>query len=340
MAAVRPLEDLLRRRAQTPLALRAILTFVGLAVAGLLFLIAAFSSWYTVPTDSKAVVKRFGRVVGVTDSGLHFKLPFGIETATVVQTERVLKAEFGFRSEAWSGPGPTRYDRQGDYDAESLMLTGDLNVLDVEWVVQYRLVDPDRWLHASRDPVDTIRDVTEAVMRREVGNTLGSRVLTIGRSDLAANVTAELQRILDRYGIGVSIRAVEMQGIAPPEPVKPAFNEVNEARQEREQSMNVAEKERNEVLPRARGEAAQTISEAQAYALERVNEAKGSAARFSALLAEYRKSVEVTRRRLFLEQIDEVLPRVQRLIVVDPKAGGPLQLLDLDAPTKATGGGR
>ena len=339
MGAVRPLEDLLRQRMRGPMGPRAVLTLIGAALAALLLLIATFSSWYTVPTDSKAVVKRFGRVVAVTDPGLHFKLPFGVETATIVQTERVLKTEFGFRSEPSLQSGRTRYDK-ADFLAESLMLTGDLNVVDVEWVVQYSLVDPDRWLHASRDPVDTIRDIAESVMRREVGNTIGSRVLTIGRVELAANVAAEMQRTLDQYRLGVKIKAVELQDVAPPDPVKPAFNEVNEARQERERAVNVAEKERNEVLPRARGEAQQTISEAQAYAMERVNEAKGAASRFSALLAEYRKSVEVTRRRLFLEEIDDVLPRVRSLVVVDPKVGGPLPLLNLDAAANRTGGER
>ncbi|MGE0143739.1 MAG: FtsH protease activity modulator HflK [Planctomycetota bacterium] len=327
---MKPLEDLLRemrsgrRGGPRP---AAVVAFVATGILAILVVVGVFSSYYAVPTDSQAVVKRFGRVVAVTPPGLHFKWPFGIETANLVQTDRVQKLEFGFRTEV---PDRRSSFSTADFDRESLMLTGDLNVVEVSWVVQYRILDPDRWLHAMRDPTDTIRDLSESVTRRIVGNMIGSRVLTTGRQELGGKVLAELQRILDTYKVGVKLEAVELRDVTPPDPVKPAFNEVNESRQEKEKMLNVAEKERNEVIPRARGEAAQVIAQAQAYAAERVNDAKGEAARFLSILTEYEKASEVTRRRLFLEMVDGVIPRLGNLVVVDPAVGGPLPLLDLN----------
>ncbi len=308
--------------------------FVLGAIAAVLLLIAVFSSWYTVEPEGRAVVKRFGRVIDIAGPGLHFKLPFGIDTTVFVQTERVLKEEFGFRTER--AGVRTQYSNASFAD-ESLMLTGDLNVVDVDWVVQYRIRDPERWLHAVKDNQRTIRDVGESVMRRIVGNRLGSDVLTIGRVDVAMRARDEMQRILDLYQIGVHVSSVELQDVTPPGPVKPAFNEVNEARQEKERLVNLAEKERNQVMPRAQGEAAQTLSEAQAYAVERTNTAKGEAARFTAILAEYQKQKEVTRQRLYLEMQDRVLKRVAGVYVIDEGTAGPLPLLDL---TRRAGGGK
>ena len=217
------------------------------------------------------------------------------------------------------------------------MLTGDLNVIDVEWVVQYRISDPDKWLHRVRNPRETIRDVSEAVMRRSVGNRLGSKALTEARPEIAEEVKREMQSILENedpdatdYDLGIHIGSVEMQDVTPPDPVKPAFNEVNKARQERERLINEAEKRRNQLIPRARGEAEQTVSEARAYAAERVNAAKGEAARFSSILAEYLKARSVTRRRLFLEAVDEVLPKVGKLYILDSDGSQPLPLLRLE----------
>jgi len=217
------------------------------------------------------------------------------------------------------------------------MLTGDLNVIDVEWVVQYRIDDPDKWLHQIRNPQETIRDVSEAVMRRVVGNRLGSDALTEGRPEIAEEVKREMQAILEDgqsggedYGMGIHIGSVEMQDVTPPDPVKPAFNEVNKARQEKEGLINEAEKHRNQVIPRARGEAEQTISEAEAYASQRINAAKGEAARFLAILNEYLKAPEVTRRRLYIEMADEVFPAIGRVYIVEPSVRQPLPLMDLD----------
>ena len=294
----------------------------------LIILIAALStSVYSVAPEGKAVVKRFGRVIGVRDPGLHLKLPFGIDKDFFVPTERVLKEEFGFRT-ARAGRR-TVYDTSPEHFEESLMLTGDLNVIDMEWVVQYRIADPVKFLHRVREPIDTIRDVSEAVVRSIVGNRLGSDVLTVGRVEIAAMARTEMQQILDSYELGVAVMTVELQDVTPPDEVKPAFNEVNESRQEKERLINEAEKARNQVIPKARGEADQIIAEAEAYKAERVNKARGEAARFAALVEEYRQAEDTTRRRLYIEMINRVFPKVDRIFIMGESGLSPLPLLDL-----------
>ena len=301
----------------------------GPRLALLLALLAAlWSSVYTVQPEGVAVLKRFGAVVGIREPGLHFKLPFGIDRAYFVPTARVLKEEFGFRTV--SGGERTTYQKSRAQQEESLMLTGDLKVIDVEWVVQYRIRDADAWLHRVRDPAATIRDICESVMRRIVGNSLGSDVLTEKRAQVATQAKVELQEALDAFGMGVQIGTIELQDVTPPESVKPAFNEVNQAEQERERLINEAEKRRNQVVPRAEGEAKQLVAEAEGYAAERINRARGEADRFGAILAEYRNAPDVTRRRLFLETIDDVLPRLGRVLVIDESARGLLPLLHMD----------
>lgn len=291
-------------------------------------LIGAVTSFYTVQPEEEGVVKRFGRVVAIVDPGLHFKLPFGIDRVRTVPTARVLKEEFGFRTHGVDER--TDYRKDPTHRDESLMLTGDLKVIDVEWVVQFRVSDPDKFLHRARDPVQTLRDTSEAVMRRIVGNSLGSDVLTEKRVAVAAAARDELQRILDRFDVGIQISTIELQDVTPPEKVKPAFNEVNQAEQERERLVNEAEKRRNQVVPLAEGDAKRVVAEAQGYALERVNRARGEAARFQAILEEYRKAPEVTRRRLYLEMVDDVLPQVGALYVLDGNgAVPPVPLLNL-----------
>ncbi|MEX0886410.1 MAG: FtsH protease activity modulator HflK [Phycisphaeraceae bacterium] len=306
-----------------PLAILAVLLVVAL--------IAAWTSVHTVAPEGQSVVKRFGRVVAIRGPGLHFKLPFGIDRAYFVPTERQLTQEFGFRTV--STDSRTQYEKQPTHRAESLMLTGDLKVIDVEWVVQYRVDDANRYLHSVEDPQKAIRDVSEAVMRRIVGNELGSDVLTEKRVEVATQARDELAEILDSFDMGVVVRRIELQDVTPPEPVKPAFNEVNQAEQERERLINEAETRRSQVLPRAEGEALQVIAEAQAYATERTNRARGEAERFSAILAEYQNAPEVTRRRLYLEMAEHVVPRIRRVYVVEPGQPGPLPLLNLTDET-------
>jgi modulator of FtsH protease HflK len=303
-----------------------IIGLVALVVA----LIFLWSSWFTVQPEETGVVQRFGQVVRTAEPGLHFKWPFGIETVRLVPTARVLKEEFGFRSLA-SAPGQrTQYADNQTYKTESLMLTGDLNVIDVQWILQYRIEDPIRYLFAVRDTPQTIRDITEAVMRRVVGNRLGSDVLTVGRVAVSTTAKEEIQQILSAYETGVRLVTVELQDVTPPDPVKPAFNEVNEARQDKERTINQAEEQVNREVPKAGGEAARSIREAEGYAIERVNRARGEATRFQAILAEYQQAPEVTRRRLHLEALGRFMTETKGLYIVDSDQKAMVPWLALD----------
>ena len=305
----------------------------GKGIIGIAILIAliwgAFSAFYTVQPEERAVVKRFGAVVGITDPGLHFKIPFGVDQVQFVATERVLKQEFGFRTQGTRASGRTAYSNQ-QFEDESLMLTGDLNMIDVEWVVQYRIDDPIKFLYEMREPTRTLRDISESVMRRIVGNMLGSEVLTVGRVEIQQKAREEIQQAVDGYNAGIRINTVEMQDVVPPPAVQPAFNEVNEARQERERMINEAQKRVNQEIPNAEGAALRTVAEAEGYATERVNRAYGESVRFSAVLAEYRQAPEVTRSRLYLETINEVLPNIGQVLVVQDGQMSPLPLLDVN----------
>ncbi len=334
------LKALMKRRGSSP-----IKPILG-AVVAVLVIWGALSAFYTVQPEERAVVKRFGDVIDITDPGLHFKLPFGIDDVQFVATERVLKQEFGFRTEGTRDGGRTNYSSQ-QFEDESLMLTGDLNVIDVEWVVQYRINDPIKFLYEMREPTETLRDIAESVMRRVVGNRLGSAVLTVGRVEIQAQAAQEIQQIMNQYDAGIDIITVELQDVVPPPAVQPAFNEVNEARQERERMINEAQKRVNQEIPRAEGEAIRAIAEAEGYATERVNRAMGETARFTAVLEQYREAPEVTRSRLYLETLNQVLPTIGQVLVVQDEQTAPLPLLDVNrdaaagaarAPNRTNGG--
>jgi membrane protease subunit HflK len=309
---------------------------LAIAVGAALLVLAAYTSFYTVQPEERAVVKRFGSVFGISDPGLHFKLPFGIDRIQLVATERVLKEEFGFRTEAVSSLlGGTSFAGE-DFPDESLMLTGDLNIVQVEWVVQYRISDPVKYLYNMREPLRTLRDLAESVMRRVVGNRIGSEVLTIGRVEIANTAIEEMQSAMDQYDNGIQIITVELQDVVPPPRVQPAFNEVNESRQELERMINDATRQANAAIPRAEGTAKRVISEAEGYAIERVNRAQGESVRFSAVLVEYNSVPAVTRSRLFLEALTEALPRIGSVLVVQEGQVPPLPLLNLrDAQVRA-----
>lgn len=310
-------------------------SWVWIPLAVVIALWGAYTSYYTVQPEERAVVKRFGAVIAQTDPGLHFKLPFGIDRAQLVPTERVLKQEFGFRTRsADASDNRTEYETAG-MEPESLTLTGDLNIIKVEWVVQYRIADPIKWLYRIRESDETLRDVSEAVMRQIVGNRLGSDVLTVGRVEIAGDARDEIQAIMDGYDSGVSIITVELQDVLPTKRVQPAFNEVNIARQERERMINEAEKRKNQVVPRVRGQANQLVAEAEGYAAARVNYAHGEVARFNAIVAQYVEAPEVTRRRFYLETMAEALPKAGQVLVVQPGHEGPLPLLDIGAATRS-----
>lgn len=297
---------------------------IGLAV--LLVLWTATSSFYTVQPDEQTVIKRFGRVIGIAQPGWHLKLPFGMDAVQPVATERVLKQEFGFRSQT---PERNRTQFAGGYPDESLMLTGDLNIIQVEWVVQYRVDDPVKYLYGMRDATKTLRDLSESVMRRIVGNRIGSDVLTVGRIEIASLARAEIQDAMQRYDNGIKVITVQLQDVLPPDRVRPAFNEVNEARQQLERMVNDATKQANEAIPKAEGTAKRTVAEAEGYATERVNRAHGDVAAFNAVLAEYKHAPDVTRTRLYLEALGKVLPKIGSVVVVQDGQANPLPLLNL-----------
>jgi modulator of FtsH protease HflK len=301
--------------------------------------ILLWSSWFTVQPEETGVVQRFGAVVRTAGPGLHFKIPYGGETVRLVPTARVLKEEFGFRTITTAAGQRALYADNKAFKEVSLMLTGDLNVIDVQWIVQYRIEDPIQYVFRVRDTRQTIRDVSEAVMRRVVGNRLGSDVLTVGRVAVSTEVKEEMQKILTEYGAGVRLVTVELQDVTPPDLVKPAFNEVNEARQDRERTINQAQEQANREVPKARGEATRTITEAEGYAVERVNRANGEATRFRAVLEEYQRAPEVTRRRLYLEAVGAVLPEAKALYIVDTDQKALVPWLPLESGTpQATGG--
>ena len=301
-----------------------------------LIVLGLWTAYYTVPSDSVAVVQRFGKYLTEVPPGLHFKLPLGIDTATIVPVKRQLKQEFGFATPGASDP----YQVTRDGKRETQMVTGDLNAVLVEWVIQYRIADPAKFLFDVREPRGTLRDVAESVMREVVGDRTVDEVITIGRQEIETEALAKMQALATKYALGVSIDQVQLKDINPPEPVQQSFNEVNQAQQEKEKLINEARRDYNKVIPLAEGEKDQRIREADGYRLKRINEAEGDAARFSALLAEYIKAPVVTRRRIYLETLQDVLPGLRSKIIVDEQARSILPLLNLDSPKAEAKGER
>jgi len=306
----------------------------GLVLGGALLL--AWTTFYTVPAESEGVVLRFGRFSRIVPSGLHFKLPLGIEAERIVPVKRQLKQEFGFGTPGASAPGQTA--PTAEWLEEKSMVTGDLNAALVEWVIQYRIEKPDHYLFSVRDPDATLRDASESVMREVVGDRTVDEVITIGRQEVEDEALQKLRALTASYAMGIKVDQVQLKNVNPPEKVQASFNEVNQAQQEKERAINVANGEYNKEIPRARGRAAQTIRAAEGYAKQRVNQAEGEVAAFNALLAEYSKAPEVTRRRLYLETMTEVLPKVKNKVIVDAGVKGMLPLLNLNGPqgTKGT----
>lgn len=296
------------------------------AVLVLLFLGILTTSFYTVDTDEVALVLRFGKYIKKTESGLHFKLPLGIDKAITISVKKIHKQEFGYRT--LQAGVRTRFDTR-DFPNESLLLTGDLNIADVEWVIQYKIQEPSKYLFRIRRPEQALRDLSEAVMSTVIGDRTVTEVLTIGRIEIAIEAKTRLQKLLDLYETGIYIDSVALQNVNPPESVKPAFNAVNEAKQEKERVINEARRDYNESVPKAKGMALKTISEAEGYALKRVNEATGDADRFNSIRQEYQNAKDVTRRRLYLETMSEILPKVKELYVIDGKSNTPIPILQL-----------
>jgi membrane protease subunit HflK len=298
-------------------------------VLGLLVLAALAGSLYTIKPDEMGVILRFGKFARTTEPGLHFKLPLGIEALTKVPVQRQLKAEFGFRTVS---PGVrSEYAAPPEAVAEAVMLTGDLNVVVVEWIIQYKIKDPYKFLFKMRDNAKAFRDINEAVVRRVVGDNSVDEVITIGRSRLALEAQQEIQHLCDVYELGIDVSQLIFQDVNPPDSVKPSFNDVNESLQEKERKINEAWAEYNNEIPKAQGEAEQAIRAAEGYATERVNNAVGDASRFTSIYREYAKAPNVTRKRLYLETLNDVLSRINRKVVTDDKLRNLLPLLNLSA---------
>jgi modulator of FtsH protease HflK len=287
--------------------------------------IISATSFFQIEPEEIGVITRFGKYVRGVDPGLNMKVPL-LERVYKVPVERQQKEEFGFRT-VRAGV-QSEFTKSGTAD-ESLMLTGDLNLADVEWVVQYRINDAYSYLFKVRNPVNSLRDISEAAVRQVVGDRTVNEVLTVGRTEIANKVQEEIQNICTEYSLGIKIEQVVLQDVNPPDPVKDAFNAVNQAQQEKETLINQARSEYNKVIPRASGQADETIKMAEGYAIERVNNALGEATRFNALYGEYVKAPEVTKRRIYLETMATVIPKLGNKIIIDEKGNNVLPLLQM-----------
>lgn len=288
-------------------------------------LIIVWSAFFQVEPEEVGVITRFGKFTTSVQPGLNFKIPL-VDKVTKVPVERQQKLEFGFRTV--SAGVNSEYTKGGTAD-ESLMLTGDLNLADVEWVVQYRIDDAYKYLFMVRDPENTMRDIAESTMRQVVGDRTVNEVLTVGRADIAQTVKDLMQQMCNDYSLGTKIDQVVLQDVNPPDPVKGAFNAVNEAQQEKETLINQAKSEYNKVIPHAHGQADETIQKAEGYATARVNNALGEVARFNSLYLEYMKAPEVTRKRIYLESMQKILPALGNKIITDQEGNNVIPLLQM-----------
>jgi membrane protease subunit HflK len=305
-----------------------------IAVVVLVAIVALANIAFQVKPEEVGVVLRFGRYVRTTEPGLHVKLPF-IEEVMRVPVQRQLKEEFGFRT---TEPGIRSQYSAASFAGESVMLTGDLNVAVVEWIVQYRVTDPYKYLFKLRGLTETFRSMNEAVMREVVGDRTVTEVLTVGRQEIATTSERLLQEMVNQYEMGIVIEQIVLQDVTPPDPVKPSWDEVNQAQQQRDRLINEARAEYNKVIPRAKGEAGQAVLQAEGYALERVNGAQGDATRFKAVYDAYRRAPEVTRRRLHLETMQRVLPQLGAKVFMDKGSGSVIPLLPIEGLKGLLGG--
>ena len=298
-----------------------------MGLIAVLVVIALLTAFYTVQAESQGVVLRFGEYIKTVEPGLKFKLPFGIEAVQIVPVRRQLKQEFGVSTR--DATNPYQYTSSSEQNREKSMVTGDLNAASVEWIVQFRVNNPRQFLFQVKEPESTLRAVSESVMREVVGDRTVDEVITVGRQEIEVVALQRMQKLVDNYKMGLSIDQVQLKDVNPPPPVQPSFNEVNQAQQEREQLINQANGEYNKVVPRARGEADQKIRSAEGYALKRVNEAEGDATKFTALFTEFLKAPEVTKRRLHLETMRSIIPKMGKKIILDSDAKQILPLLQI-----------
>ncbi|TAG10022.1 MAG: FtsH protease activity modulator HflK [Verrucomicrobia bacterium] len=291
----------------------------------LFLLIGLFMSYYTVSTESVGVVKRFGKYHQTVSPGLHFKLPFGIDSVAILPTKRQLKLEFGFSTA--NATNPDQFSMEPELERN--MVTGDLNAAQVEWILQYSITDPKDFLFRYRNPASTLRDLTESVVSEVIGDRTIDEVLTIGRTEIELQSLSRLISILQTVRMGITPETIQLKNVNPPDQVQASFNDVNRAQQEREKSINQANGSYNQVIPKARGQADQRISAADGYALQRINEAKGDVARFVELLTFYEKAPDVTRQRLYLETMEKLLPQIGKKVIIDEDLKSFLPFLNL-----------
>lgn len=298
---------------------------IGIIAVAVALLVLIWSSYYTVEAESEGVVLRFGKFLKTVEPGLHFKLPLGIDQVSVLPTRRQLKLEFGFFTPNYTNP-----DQIGAAQTEEKsMVTGDLNAALVEWVVQYRIDDPKQYLFDVRNPGQTLRDLSEAAMREIIGDRTVDEVITIGRQDIEVSALSRMQELAQRYKLGVRVDQVQLKNVNPPAEVQASFNEVNRAQQDRENAINIANGDYNDAVPKAKGQADQAIRAAEGYQFKRVNEAEGDIASFNAILEQYIKAPEITRTRLYLETMGDVLPQMGQKIIIDDSMRQLLPILPL-----------
>lgn len=300
---------------------------VAIAIVLLLLLATILTSFYTVAAESQGVILRFGRFLTTVEPGLHFKLPLGIDSVSVLQTKRQLKMEFGFHTSGYTNPNQAGRAE----DEERSMVTGDLNAALVEWVVQYRIKDPQMYLFDVRNPGQTLRDLSEAAMREIIGDRTVDEVITVGRQEIEIAALSRMQELAGLYKLGISVDQVQLKNVNPPRQVEASFNEVNKAQQDRENMINIANGDYNKAVPRAKGQADQTIRGAEGYRFKRINEAEGDVASFNAMLQQYIKAPEITRTRIYLETMGEVLPQAGQKIIVDESLKQLLPVLPLSS---------
>ena len=291
-------------------------------VALILVAVGVYTLFYTVEPDEEAVVIRLGRYLKTEDPGLQFKMPFGIDRVIKVRSKRVLQEEFGFRTTDTSSR-ITRYAKK-TYGTESLMLTGDLNAGGGEWAVQYKISDPFKYIFQTSEPTQNVRDVSESIMRRVVGDRSVTDVLTVGKVEIESEAKRLMQDVLNKYDMGILIVSVKLQDVNPPSVVKQSFNEVNEAKQEQEKAINEAEGAYNKVIPEARGKAEKLVSEAEGYAEAVVNRAMGDVKLFEEILVEYKRAPQVTKKRIYLDTMQEIFKELNNTVIIDSRVKGVL----------------
>jgi membrane protease subunit HflK len=308
-------------------------TVVLLVLALIVVAILLGTSVYIVDQTEEAVVTRFGRYLTTAGPGLQFKIPFGIDRQYTVNTKTVQTEQFGF-STVRGGFAPTYVDNQ----KESTMLTGDLNIIEVEWIIQYRIVDPRAWVFNVMERTRTIQDVSRSAINMLVGDRTIMDIMGPERSAIESAGTEFMNETFRGYGLGIDVIALKLQNIDPPAGVQEAFDDVNMAEQDMNRLINEGQQVYNAEIPKARGERERIIQEAQGYKTERINRANGDIARFNSVYEEYRRAPDVTRQRLYYEMVEEVFKDEEGTVILDRNFDNFLPLRNLDSARPAPGG--